>query len=312
MTQKQLITANNAELEKHKQDILSLPMADDVKNGKYVWGKYENSFHIMNPTFKAKCVNYNSLVIMESSFDFSQISNPLDFIVGFKSSNGKYSILKGVGGAYATDGSYQSDLTAFDGTKFTGFSVTNCCFANNEEVVFVYDGEKILSDKEKSFLAYTVSDLETAYPDGGGKDGYWWERVKDVVLPEGVSKISVDSFTLSTDVILSKDYGSYYIPHSLKEKPKKAYIIAKKTFYQSDEDLTYFEWKDTTQKNYRFIIGELGYSEEYVRLISNGTGLSEKGYAMIDAEKLILYWIADNYQTLILRGGNTYTLITMA
>ena len=80
MTQKQLITANNAELEKHKQDILNLPMADDVKNGKYVWAKYDA--------------------------------------------------------------------------------------------------------KGGTLLSYTVSDSETAYPDGGEQDGYWWERAKVYQSPK--------------------------------------------------------------------------------------------------------------------------------
>ena len=208
MDNKQQIQANNAELEKHKQDILSLPMADDVKNGKYVWGKYDA--------------------------------------------------------------------------------------------------------KGGTLLSFTISDSETAYPDGGEKDGFWWERVKEVNFPESINKISFDSFTLSEDVVLSKDLGYYRISHSLKEKPKKVYIIAEKTFYQFDEDLTYFEWKDTEQKSYRFITGSVSSYDESARLISNKTGLSEKGYAMIDAEKLTLYWISDNYQTLILRGGNTYTLITLA
>ena len=221
MTQKQLITANNAELEKHKQDILSLPMADDVKNGKYVWGKYDKNFYVMNPTFKVKCVDYDSLVIMESNFDFSQIPNPLDFIVGFKSTDGKYSILKGVDGAYATNGRYQADLTSFDGTKFTGFSITSGCLADNEEVVFVYDGEKILSDKEKSFLSYTVSDSETAYPDGGEKDGFWWERVKQglPITKMGFTKFTYGEFTLSVD-----NDTSFTIVHNLGAKLKKLIV----------------------------------------------------------------------------------------
>lgn len=117
MTQKQLITANNAELEKHKQDILSLPMADDVKNGKYVWGKYDA--------------------------------------------------------------------------------------------------------KGGTLLSYTVSDSETAYPDGGEKDGFWWERVKEglPITQMGFTKFTYGEFVLSTDSALD-----FKLTHNLGVKPKKVRI----------------------------------------------------------------------------------------
>lgn len=117
MTQKQLITANNAELEKHKQDILSLPMADDVKNGRYVWGKYDA--------------------------------------------------------------------------------------------------------KGGTLLSFTISDSETAYPDGGEKDGFWWEMVKQglPITRMGFTKFTYGEFVLSTDNELN-----FTLTHNLGVKPKKVCI----------------------------------------------------------------------------------------
>lgn len=117
MTQKQLITANNAELEKHKQDILSLPMADDVKNGRYVWGKYDA--------------------------------------------------------------------------------------------------------KGGTLLSFTISDSETAYPDGGEKDGFWWEMVKEglPITKMGFTKFTYGEFVLSADKTLD-----FTLNHNLGLKPKKVCI----------------------------------------------------------------------------------------
>ena len=117
MDNKRKITANNTELKKHKQDILSLPMADDVKNGKYVWGKYDA--------------------------------------------------------------------------------------------------------KGGTLLSYTVSDSETAYPDGGEKDGFWWERVKQglPITEMGFTKFTYGEFVLSADNELN-----FTLNHNLGVKPKKVCI----------------------------------------------------------------------------------------
>lgn len=117
MTQKQLINANNAELNNVKAEVAKLPMADDVKNGRYVWGKYDA--------------------------------------------------------------------------------------------------------KGGTLLAYTVSDSETAYPDGGEKDGFWWEMVKEglPITKMGFTKFTYGEFVLSTDNELN-----FTLTHNLGVKPKKVCI----------------------------------------------------------------------------------------
>ena len=97
MTQKQLINANNAELNNVKAEVAKLPMADDVKNGRYVWGKYDA--------------------------------------------------------------------------------------------------------KGGTLLSFTISDSETAYPDGGEKDGFWWEMVKEI-FEQGVLVREVDAENNIIDVLL--------------------------------------------------------------------------------------------------------------
>lgn len=117
MTQKQLINANNAELNNVKAEVAKLPMADDVKNGRYVWGKYDA--------------------------------------------------------------------------------------------------------KGGTLLSFTISDSETAYPDGGEKDGFWWEMVKQglPITKMGFTKFTYGEFVLSTDNELN-----FTLTHNLGVKPKKVCI----------------------------------------------------------------------------------------
>ena len=126
MTQKQLINANNAELNNVKAEVAKLPMADDVKNGRYVWGKYDA--------------------------------------------------------------------------------------------------------KGGTLLAYTVSDSETAYPDGGEKDGFWWEMVKEglPITKMGFAKFTYGEFVLSADNKLN-----FTLTHNLGVKPKKVCIYTEDSLMRS-------------------------------------------------------------------------------
>ena len=126
MTQKQLINANNAELNNVKAEVAKLPMADDVKNGRHVWGKYDA--------------------------------------------------------------------------------------------------------KGGTLLAYTVSDSETAYPDGGEKDGFWWEMVKEglPITKMGFAKFTYGEFVLSADNKLN-----FTLTHNLGVKPKKVCIYTEDSLRRS-------------------------------------------------------------------------------
>lgn len=126
MTQKQLINANNAELENVKAEVAKLPMADDVKNGRYVWGKYDA--------------------------------------------------------------------------------------------------------KGGTLLAYTVSDSETAYPDGGEKDGFWWEMVKEG-LP--ITKMGFTKFTYGEFVLSADNKLNFTLTHNLGVKPKKVCIYTEDSLRRS-------------------------------------------------------------------------------
>lgn len=77
------------------------------------------------------------------------------------------------------------------------------------------------------FLDYIVSDKETAYPDGGEKGGYWYEKVVDGL------DLSELGFTMcETGEITCSSSSSFSIPHSLGVEPKVILLI-------SSESITY-------------------------------------------------------------------------
>lgn len=227
MTQKQLITANNAELEKHKQDILSLPMADDVKNGKYVWKKYKiiPPVTVSNPTFiMNKASGQASFTIVQASFDVMKIENWKDFFHNFEntSESRRFNTL-----APNPTLIYNSLNDNYTLTNFTPKNTSEGEFKIQKvdymefSSLFTYQGTKNLISSKKEILSYVISDESTAYPDGGEKDGFWWERVKEglPITQMGFTKFTYGEFVLSTDSALD-----FKLTHNLGVKPKKVRI----------------------------------------------------------------------------------------
>lgn len=86
---------------------------------------------------------------------------------------------------------------------------------------------KKLSAQGGAFIDYVVSDKETAYPDGGEKGGYWYEKIYSID-PKlfGFTKIAIDEFTVASRTTV---YASapFVINHSLGETPKVAFLKVK-------------------------------------------------------------------------------------
>lgn len=80
-----------------------------------------------------------------------------------------------------------------------------------------------------TFAGYVVDNKESAYPDGGTQDGYWYEKVLEgiPISKLGFTKFSIDKvkYTSRTNC---KDYP---IHHSLGEKPKIAILFPDITGY---------------------------------------------------------------------------------
>lgn len=59
---------------------------------------------------------------------------------------------------------------------------------------------KKLTAQGGDFVDFVVSDSESAYPDGGTQDGYWYEKVSERITPEmfGCTKMAIDKVVFSS------------------------------------------------------------------------------------------------------------------
>ena len=174
--------------------------------------------------------------------------------------------------------------------------IKNTLGGGKSEGLYVW---KKLSAQGGDFIDYIVSDKETAYPDGGEKGGYWYEKVSDGVDLKSIfnlTDIAVDVFTPASDL------DSPNIPHSLGKVPKVALIVAR--------------YGDITL-SYRNQIALYGSITEFS--MGSGTRLSYlNGYDYLnpytnsadwDSSKIIPRSSSSNS---LFASGVKYTLITMA
>lgn len=224
MSNKTKIQGHNTALESLK-NILTVPME---KHGMYVWRKfkYEEKVEVTNPSFTINFVSGSSYVdITNANFDLRKIDktkvaleeSPL---VGF-SNNGSTPKISWVNNSYvvfAIGSNVQHISTLETYTETTGRITFAGVLSNatNTTATIAYSGTKTLKEAQKGdFLEFVVSDIESAYPDGGLKDGYWYERFSLDIKSFGCTKHAVDSFVLTSDIAV----GSYFINHSLGSVP---------------------------------------------------------------------------------------------
>ncbi len=213
MGNKQKLQTNNTELSSILSTIKGLPVIDDVKNGAYVWKKYT----------PGKTYSFNVTMITSSPPKIKVSSNDIDlskvddaFWIGtkifFSSTSVNYLEVGGTPGALTLISTYASGGTA---------GVYNATWdASTQQLSAVgsawsLDSTVRIEDKktEKTLIDYVVSDNASAYPDGGVKDGYWYEKFESFMF--GLTKEAHGSFVLSTD-----EKTSYTLEHNLGEKPK--------------------------------------------------------------------------------------------
>ena len=127
-----------------------------------------------------------------------------------------------------SDTAYTKYHYKWDGSTWTSVSTLPYRLSYGSAVVY-NNGIHILGSNESSyykkhyliigyadvytFLDYVVSDKETAYPDGGEKGGYWYEKVSEAKVATGTLTISDSStYTLT-------------IEHGLGRIPKEFYLL---------------------------------------------------------------------------------------
>lgn len=233
MSNKTQLQSNNIQLQAHLQDILALPNVNDVKNGQYVWKKYEidKSTEILNPKFTADFVPSRDphLKIINKNFGMPTEATYIDFFDGFKDSSGR---------VFTKDGDRLKTPWGYVYTYYESQNAMHLRTTHGTEqpTEFTFTGTKQITTNEqmKNFVGYVVSDNESAYPDDGEKDGYWYERVLgEIGIIEkffGCTEYVEDTFTLSQ----SAGIEDVTVNHSLGKIPKLIFIYTENYSFPSD------------------------------------------------------------------------------
>ena len=199
--------------------------------GLYVWKKYNYAFAekstsgiVANTFITTEAQNKSIKYYYSSSYSYDDntgmfvLENPTSGTVPYEAG------VSPPANVYITVFSPSSEImikTSSTSGKSTLYNVSAGVYfhiANANYPYTLFESETILS-----FIDYIVSDKETAYPDGGEKGGYWYEKVGEGLTPEmfGCTQMAVDTFTLTSRTSASK----YTISHSLGTEPKYFIII---------------------------------------------------------------------------------------
>ena len=76
---------------------------------------------------------------------------------------------------------------------------------------------------KKNFLGYIVSDKENAYPDGGEKGGYWYEKVRDVKIASGTITLTSDTLSITIEHGLGRTLTGFILQAAKITPPSAAY-----------------------------------------------------------------------------------------
>ena len=132
--------------------------------------------------------------------------------------NGEYFMLNANSGATMykapTRASQESGVTASN-SAYNGFSIQT--YGNYKRAPYYIYSNK--SGTERTFISCIVANDESAYPDGGEKGGYWYEKIFEI-NPQmfGCTKMAIDY------KIWASASSSISYDHSLGEAPKVAIL----------------------------------------------------------------------------------------
>lgn len=176
--------------------VLVNAVPDSEKKGLYVWKKYQYTpaETVTNPSFTYNITKYSETVtISNENFDLTKVGeNWIEFFNGFGNSSGNLEVKNGK--------LYYGNriFSAFDPVAKT-FTVSDT-WNSSSSSAFSYEGTKTFSSEQRVFLDYVVSDAETAYPDNGLQNGYWYEKVVEEIKGCSITFITPSSWNKETTV----------------------------------------------------------------------------------------------------------------
>lgn len=305
--------------------------------GMYVWKKYgyipEQT--IVNPTFHIKAnvgtqkatitsddINFKAFGTLTDSNNFYQSREPefCNFMNRFENSNSSVnfaistSTYSGQLELNYSNNSYWNAFTKMTPTN-TGAELTaSNLFKTTIDDTLQYTGTKTIAAMIGDFISYVVSDKETAYPDGGEKGGYWYEKVGEGITPEmfGYTKMAIDKYTPTMDSYTN----TLKVNHSLGIIPKRIFILVDMNDFQEDDSSNYLVFADIA----------LSPNEKYMTSISRSSTFNmanypwSGGYSEGDVSpsyntswnitsKLFIFNTRGSFKY---KAGTEYTIISMA
>lgn len=286
-------------IPKHTLLLQDLVIAGYVAAGKCAWKKSDKAPNIpleISCAVKSAGNGFIEFTLNSNQVDLIKVS--ADYFAGMKfcyatnpntyyrvDSGGKTA--SGYESGSATGYSYSVTWTA--STKTIKFSRSNQSWSTGPQWLVVTG--KVL---EQTILGFVVSNSPTAYPDGGTKDGYWYEKVVDLLSLLGCRKMVIDKFTFS-----ARTKSDTAINHSLGEVPK-FYLVTSNSHSSVDYDIYSAAgmcgWNGTYNRTY----GGVEFSYSSVTRVGSGGDISSDSIIRLGGSSL--YFTA----------GVEYTLITMA
>lgn len=289
-----------------------------AKNGKHVWKRYEYTpaVTVKNPQVTLSKLSNSEATITSNDFNIADIvSSYADFLDGFKIGTKPYLVKRNdstypllIGTAtYPTLTGVAVKLNDYSSSGLgyalvsNGTSVTSC-FG-----IYTYDGEKELRKAViGDVIGYTVSDSSTAYPDGGEKDGYWYERVKEgIPLPPGYTKFAVDKVVFARDTS-----GTQQLTHSLGVIPRICILTAENEDFEATTSSTYYVLRRVVSGGIANTPGNGKNLYAYKYNTGHDVYGNASQYDILTEKTINLY--SPNYGYLDYKAGVEYTLITMA
>lgn len=149
-----------------------------------------------------------------------------------------------------------------------------------------------------TFIDFVVSDIESAYPDGGLKDGYWYEKFQLNSLFH-CTKVAVDEIVVTTEG--SSLNTAITLNHSLGEQPI-AYLAFVEEYTPSAQG-TYITMQ------FSVLINGSATTAKCVYLVENTNSANGYGGTYYSGN---VNATAETVQVLRVRAGKKITLITMA
>lgn len=178
--------------------------------GLYVWARhyYTPEETITNPTFVGvePILNsaYDRIKIEDESFDITRISDFKTFFNGFNSTDGRMlyienDVLKWYKPRVA------QIISTFNTSLKLLLTKTTTTTLKEERYTYVFSGTKTLKPVIGNIKDYVIDDDPSAYPNGGTKDGYYYELL--------ASAPSTNAMSLSDNAlaVVQQDYRNQII-----------------------------------------------------------------------------------------------------